>query len=127
MQAAPGGVVVHAAAVGDYEVRRSRQTSGQADLTTRPAHAEDPRPARSWSDDLRIVSFKAALREAVSLTSKDVDAQRIALDSTPVFANTIGRLGFDVVLIDASGATVHPDRSTALADLEARVVALRGR
>ena len=127
----PGGVVVHAAAVGDYEVggAAGKIPSGQADLTI----TLQPTPKildrlRSWSDDLRIVSFKAAPPgSSVADLQRIADAQRIRTDSTLVFANTIGRLGSDVVLIDASGATVHPDRSTALADLEARVVALRGR
>lgn len=129
-RAHPDGVVVHASAVGDYEVdgAAGKIPSGQSELTLRLR----PTPKildriRGWSLDLRIVSFKAAPPES---TPDDLvriaDAQRRRTDSALVFANTIGRLGSGVVLVDAAGATHHETRDAALADLQGRVARLRG-
>jgi phosphopantothenoylcysteine synthetase/decarboxylase len=126
----PRGVVVHAAAVGDYEVAEAagKIPSGQAalQLTLRPTPKILDR-IRGWSPDLIIVSFKAA---PPASTPDDLvriaDAQRTRTDSAMVFANTIGRLQAGLVLVDSHGATHHGTRADATADLARRVAALRG-
>jgi phosphopantothenoylcysteine decarboxylase/phosphopantothenate--cysteine ligase len=128
-RAHPTGVVVHACAVGDYEVAEAggKIPSGQAELTLtlRPTPKILDR-IRGWSPDLRIVSFKAAPPESTPTDlARIAEAQRARTDSALVFANTIGRLSEGIVLVDADGATHHPTRAAALADLQARIAALR--
>lgn len=125
----PSGVVVHAAAVGDYEAAEAsgKIPSGQAELvlTLRPT----PKildQIRGWSPDLRIVSFKAAPPgSGPDDLVRIADAQRRRTDSSLVFANTIGRLAAGVVLVDAHGATHHAERGGATDDLARRVWGLR--
>lgn len=126
----PRGVVVHAAAVGDYEAAEAagKIPSGQAALqiTLRPTPKILDR-IRGWSAELAIVSFKAA---PPGSSPEDLvriaDAQRRRTDSALVFANTIGRLHAGLVLVDAQGATHHDTRADATADLAHRVALLRG-
>ncbi len=125
----PDAVVIHAAAVGDYEAVEAsgKIPSGQPELLLRlvPAPKILDR-MRSWSADLRIVSFKAAPPgTAPDQLATIADAQRKRTDSALVFANTIGRTSTDVVLVDAAGATHHASRADGLADLVARVHAMR--
>jgi len=125
----PTGVVIHAAAVGDYEVAGAggKIPSGQASLTI----TLSPTPKildriRGWSPDLRIVSFKAAPPASdPAALHRIADAQRVRTDSSVVFANTIGRLQAGVVLVDAAGATHHAHREDGLRDLGRRVSQLR--
>ena len=125
----PRGVVVHAAAVGDYEMAASagKIPSGQASLTLqlRPA----PKildQIRGWSPDLRIISFKAA----PPTTSPDelvrmAAAQRDRSGSDIVFGNALGHLGADLVIVTAEGHRHHETREAALLDLETRIHAIR--
>lgn len=125
----PDGVVVHAAAVGDYEVAdaEGKIPSGQAELllTLRPTPKILDR-IRSWSSELAIVSFKAAPPQSSPADLVRIaDAQRQRTDSALVFANAIGRLHAGLALVDAGGATHHETRAGALDDLGQRVTALR--
>lgn len=125
----PDAIVVHAAAVGDYEVESAtgKIPSGQPELLLRlvPAPKILDR-MRSWSPDLGIVSFKAAPPGTTPEQLATIaDAQRKRTDSALVFANTIGRTGTDVVLVDATGATHHASRRDGLDDLVSRVAGMR--
>ena len=127
VQAHPTGIVVHAAAVGDYEVaagaEASKIPSGQPELVVRLR----PTPKildhiRDWSTELRLVSFKAAApgtppAELQALAT----AQLRRSHSDLVFANVIGRTDQDVLLVDAQGATAHKAREAGLEDLLGRI------
>lgn len=133
VRAHPAGIVVHAAAVGDYEQDADpaapprKIPSGQAAL----ALALRPAPKildqiRGWSAQATIVSFKAAPPGSTPADlSRIAEAQRRRTDSLLVFANTLGRLEAELVIQDAQGPTRHATRGAALADLAARLAALR--
>jgi phosphopantothenoylcysteine synthetase/decarboxylase len=128
-QVHPAGIVVHAAAVGDYEAQADagKISSGLDELVIRLRPAPKILDAiRGWSPDLDIVSFKAAAPEtsAVDL-AKIAHAQRQRTDSALVFANVIGDIGRDVLLATATGTTRHAVRDDGLRDLVSRLRALR--
>ena len=114
----PRGVVVHAAAVGDYEVEveEGKVESGRQEwlLRLRPA----PKIANllgDWSPHLRLATFKAA--PPATSTEELVQMARRQLHRTGsgvVFANVLGKLGRDVALVEADRASVHGTRGEAL-------------
>jgi wyosine [tRNA(Phe)-imidazoG37] synthetase (radical SAM superfamily) len=119
VRANPRGVVIHAAAVGDYAPQPStgKVSSGQArwDLQLRPT----PKildHIRGWGgDDLVIVSFKAAAPDTgdddlLGLAHKQ--AQRTGSDL--VFANVLGRLGERVALVTRHSERWFDARNDAL-------------
>jgi phosphopantothenoylcysteine synthetase/decarboxylase len=125
VRAHPGGLVVHAAAVGDYMLdsgdaqAQIKRPSGQAvlhlELVPTPKIVDQ---IAGWSEDVFLVSFKAA-----PPGSSPEDLERLARAqlqrtcSQLVFANTIGRLGSEVLLIEGSTAHTHASRSSALEHL----------
>ena len=119
VQAHPGGLVVHAAAVGDYEAdpSGSKIPSGQAELLLRL------RPApkildqiRGWGGPaLRLVSFKAAAPETSAEQLVEIARKQAArTGSDLVFANVLGRLGADIALVDAASVRWLQTRQEAL-------------
>ena len=121
----PGGVVVHAAAVGDYEAppEASKIPSGLDELVIRlrrtPKIADH---VRGWDPGVFFVTFKAASPE----TTPDqlVGIARRQLDRTGsdlVFANVIGALSKSVILVEADTAAAIADRGAAIAALVARL------
>jgi phosphopantothenoylcysteine synthetase/decarboxylase len=121
IQAHPDAIVVHAAAVGDYEIADAGQgkiPSGSDELILRFT----PTPKivdhlRAESDAIRLVSFKAAAPETsdeqlVAIASR----QRGRTDSDLVFANVIGRLSSRVLLLGEQPEW-HATRSGALSSL----------
>ncbi len=101
----PSGAVVHAAAVGDYEVARpasGKIPSGQDELTLRLVRA--PKIAdhvRGWGLTGPFVTFKAAAPETTADRLVEIAAaQRARTGSDLVFANVLGRLGRGVWLVD---------------------------
>lgn len=133
----PDGVLVHAAAVGDYElegasldgaaVSAGKIPSGHAQLTL------SLRPAPKILDQLRafglrgpLVSFKAAAPGTSEVELRAIaDAQRQRSGSDLVFANVIGALDELVLLVDAAGVEALTDRGAALRALGARLQAWR--
>lgn len=103
VRANPGGAVLHACAVGDYEVdtQSSKVPSGQPEWTLRltptPKIADH---VRGWGLTGPYVTFKAASPET---TLPELEAiaqrQRQRTGSDLVFANVLGRLGVDVLLV----------------------------
>ncbi len=124
----PDGVVVHAAAVGDYEARAddSKIPSGQAELVLRLRPA--PKildQVRGWGPRLHLVSFKAAAPESERTVVERIarrQLQRTASDL--VFANVIGRLDAGVALVDAAETRWFEARSEALDTLAEHLVAV---
>lgn len=125
----PRGVVVHAAAVGDYEMVASagKIPSGKETLTLqlRPA----PKildQIRAWSPRLRIVSFKAAPPATPpAALVRLAAAQRERSRSDLVFGNALGRLDAGLVIVTADGPSRYDNREAALLDLETRIHAYR--
>jgi len=125
----PSGVVVHAAAVGDYSVdpadpvADSKIPSGQAELRIRLV----PTPKildqiKGWSSTVCLVSFKAADPKVVGAELQELaEAQRVRTSSDLVFANTIGNLDADLLMIDPNDAVWFVDRGSALDALVARI------
>lgn len=129
----PRGIVVHAAAVGDYML-----DPADASATTKRPSGQDqlhitlvPTPKivdqiAQWSPDVFLVSFKAA---APGTTEDELQrlahAQLQRTRSELVFANTIGQLESGVTLVSRDLAVVFPSRDNALDDLIARVHAAR--
>ncbi len=122
VRANPDGVVVHAAAVGDYEAAvgdGKKIPSGQSELILRLR----PTPKivdriRDWSSDVTIISFKAASPETTDAGLVEIaEAQRRRTGSALVFANIIGRLEEGVLLQRADGSDWHATRPAALAAL----------
>ena len=126
VQAHPGSVVVHAAAVGDYEVcdPPGKHPSGQNELVLRLT----PTPKiidhlKVWDPSLTLVSFKAAPPDTSGADLEQIaDAQRARTGSALVFANVLRRLGTDVLLLDASARRWFDGRQAALDALQEAVL-----
>jgi phosphopantothenoylcysteine decarboxylase/phosphopantothenate--cysteine ligase len=119
------GVVVHSAAVGDYEMAEAQGKipSGQAELTLRLR----PTPKivdqlKLWDPLMFLVSFKAAApgtdEDALEAIAR---AQLVRTRSDLVFANVLGRLGRGILLVSPEGVVRHEGREAAVEDLLARL------
>ena len=126
IRAHPAGVVIHAAAVGDYEAIPDAARTGPAKIPSGSAELTitlRPTPKiidhiRRWSPEVQLISFKAASPE----TSDDrlleiAQAQRTRTGSALVFANVLGRLQEGVLLLGGDGPIWHATRAAALASL----------
>lgn len=115
----PRGIVIHAAAVGDYAPRISsgKVSSGKARWTL----VLEPTPKildhiRSWGGpELVLVSFKAAAPDTgdgalIELARK----QALRTGSDLVFANVLGRLGTRVALVSPHDERWYEARDDAL-------------
>ena len=125
----PAGVVVHAAAVGDYEVRdpAGSKVSSQLGEWSLTLHAT-PKIAdlvTQWDPKVFLVTFKAAgpdtgAEELVQTCRKQL--RRTC--SQMVFGNVIGALGATSTLVDALGSEAFERREDALSALVARIRAV---
>lgn len=127
VRAHPEGAVVHAAAVGDYEVADagdakipSGRDALQITLTPTPKIADH---VRGWGLTGPYVTFKAASPE----TSDDAlvalaRRQRERTGSDRVFANVLGRIGSRVALVGAD-VTWFEARDAGIAALVAWLAA----
>ena len=121
VDAHPDGLVIHAAAVGDYAVDpiAGKTASGQdtLTLTLRPT----PKildAIRGWSPSVRIVSFKAAPPETDEASLEAIAAaQGLRTDSVAVFANVIGQLESGVLIWARDTVQRFEQRAEALASL----------
>ena len=121
VDAHPDGLVIHAAAVGDYAVDpiAGKIASGQdtLTLTLRPT----PKildAIRGWSPSVRIVSFKAAPPETDEASLEAIAAaQGLRTDSVAVFANVIGQLESGVLIWTRDAVQRFEQRAEALASL----------
>ncbi len=104
VRAHPRGIVIHAAAVGDYAPRPSagKVSSGQArwslELTPTPKILDH---IRSWGgSELVLVSFKAAAPDTGDAALIDLARKQASrTGSDMVFANVLGRLGERVAIV----------------------------
>lgn len=127
VKANPRGVVVHAAAVGDYEAPpvEGKIASGAEELVLRLR----PTPKildhiRGWDPGVFLVSFKAAGPDTSPERLVEIcAAQRQRSASDLVFGNVLGQLDSTATLVDAQGAARYADRDQALAALVERVLA----
>ncbi len=121
----PRGVVIHSAAVGDYEAEpvATKIPSGSPELVIRLR----PGPkivdhVRGWAPDVFLVSFKAG---APGLTPEELEGiARRQLERTGsdlVFANVLGALETTVLLVSARETTAFGKRADAIAALSARL------
>ena len=121
VDAHPDGLVIHAAAVGDYAVDPigGKIASGQdtLTLTLRPT----PKildAIRGWSPSVRIVSFKAAPPETDEASLEAIAAaQGLRTDSVAVFANVIGQLESGVLIWTRATVQRFEQRAEALSSL----------
>ena len=117
----PDGSVVHAAAVGDYEIADatgkkipSKQDELLLRLTPTPKIADR---VRGWGLTGTFVTFKAASPETTDPELVAIaQAQRERTQSDFVFANVLGRLGAGVYLV-GSEAQRFEARADAVAAL----------
>lgn len=127
LRSRPGGVLIHCAAVGDYEMAPSatKIPSNQPELVLRLT----PGPkivdhVRDWDPGVFLVSFKAGNPEWDEARLQAVArAQLERTRSDLVFANRIGALGTSCLLLDSRGTRHFSGREEALRALVAHVVA----
>ncbi len=125
----PGGAVVHAAAVGDYEVKEPAKAKvssqlGEWTVTLQPTPKIADRIPQ-WDPSVYLVTFKAAgpetgAEDLVQICRKQLRRTRSEL----VFGNVIGALGATSTLVDASGSEAFERRDDALSALVARIRAV---
>lgn len=126
LRRARGTVLVHSAAVGDYEAEAlaTKIPSGQAELVIRL------RPApkiidlvRIWDPDLFLCSFKAGSPDWSDDHLEEVArAQLQRTRSNLVFANRIGQLDTSCMLLDELHTTRFVSRELALSELSKRLL-----
>jgi len=120
IEANPKCVVIHSAAVGDYEVRDpstdSKISSGQGCITIQL----EPTPKildciQDWSSEAKVTSFKAA-PPATSQRQLEVVAtkQLLRTNSDLVFANIIGSIHQQVMLVRREETEEYPTRKEAI-------------
>ena len=117
----PHGTIIHASAVGDYEVIRrntSKISSGQKSLTIELQPTPKIASAiRSWGFVGVLVTFKAAAPEVDSAhLIRIATAQRGVTQSDFVFANVLGKLESKVAIIGEQTVTFD-SRKNALRHL----------
>lgn len=117
-RAHPDGVVLHSAAVGDYEAPADagKIPSGQAELVLRLT----PTPKivdhiRGWAPGVFLVSFKAG---RPGIPSDELEAvaraQAVRTRSDLVFANALDHTGSDVLLVRPDATRRFARRADAL-------------
>jgi phosphopantothenoylcysteine synthetase/decarboxylase len=118
VRANPQGIVVHSAAVGDYETDPfpGKVESGRSTFTVvfRPT----PKIAdflKVWAPGLRLVTFKAAspgtsIDDLRTLARRQIDRTRSDL----VFANVLGHLSTDVLLVEPASDRLFATRAEAI-------------
>ena len=117
----PTGIIVHAAAVGDFEIRdfdNGKIASGSnitLELSPTPKIVEK---IKEWSTETRLISFKAA---APNTAMKDVESlarkQLLRTDSDLVFANVLGNLEENVMLVSQQQTQWFTERHEGLKSL----------
>ena len=126
-RAHPMGVILHSAAVGDYEARTTatKIPSGRPELVLSLTPAPKILDAiRGWEHHGPLVSFKAASPETTDEALTQIArAQLERTRSDLVFANVIGRTSADVQLVSATDVLHFPTRSSAIDALLAWVLA----
>ena len=102
----PTGIIIHAAAVGDFEVRNSNSGKIASGSTFTLELYPTPKivdAIKTWSSEIRLVSFKAAapntpLEEVEQIAQK----QCLRTQSDIVFANILGKLHENVLVLSTT-------------------------
>ena len=114
----PDGLVIHTAAVGDYEVEPvdGKIASGQESLTLKLRPTPKIVDAiREWSPTAKIISFKAAPPGTTGLNLEAIAAaQGDRTGSVAVFANVVGQIESDVLIWTREGVQTFDHRAEAL-------------
>ena len=125
----PTGIVVHAAAVGDFEVSETvsgKISSGQELTLNLKPTPKIVNHIKDWAPNSKLISFKAAAPdttpEALEQLAKN-QCQRTHSDL--VFANVLGQIETDVLLHSSSGTTWYPKRKDGLNALIATILQWR--
>lgn len=122
----PGGLLVHSAAVGDYEAQAvaTKIPSGQAELVLRLT----PGPkiidhVRNWDPSLRLCSFKAGSPDWTDDHLEGVARTQLnRTQSDWVFANRLGALDTSCMVLDPAGTQRFASREAALSHLLSRLL-----
>ena len=114
----PNCIIVHSAAVGDYEAvpQTGKIPSGQAllQITLRPT-IKILDCIQHWSSAARVVSFKAAPPQTSGQALTNIARKQLTrTNSKLVFANVLTQTGRDVQLVSAHSAQSFQERSAAL-------------
>jgi phosphopantothenoylcysteine synthetase/decarboxylase len=121
VKANPDGLILHSAAVGDYELAENtgKIPSGQPEVLLRLTPA--PKildQIRGWGFKGRLVSFKAG---RPGLTGEQLEeiarAQALRTGSDLVFANVLGQLQEQVLLVGPEQTLVCERRGQAILGL----------
>jgi phosphopantothenoylcysteine decarboxylase/phosphopantothenate--cysteine ligase len=127
----PNALVIHAAAVGDYEAKPQigKIPSGSSELVL---HLQ-PTPKildqiRDWAPGCFLVSFKAAApATTLDALNEIASAQLKRSNSDLVFGNIIGALSEAVILVSSDKSRNFPSREAGMnALLRHAIQALRG-
>lgn len=121
----PNGIVIHSAAVGDFEMKETRtdkiKSGGNLILELQPT----PKILdllKLWSTNLFVVSFKAAGPQTTMEELQHIaHAQRIRSQSDIVFANVLAHTHADILLCTDKETRYHATRTAAIDDLLERI------
>jgi phosphopantothenoylcysteine decarboxylase/phosphopantothenate--cysteine ligase len=128
----PTGIVVHAAAVGDYAVPDADESvkvpSGEEGLSLELKPTPKILNAiRGWSESVGIISFKAA---GPNTSRADLEAmakaQAARSDSSIILGNTIGALEAEVLILDRGHLEWFASRPLGMAALVEKIRAMVG-
>jgi phosphopantothenoylcysteine decarboxylase/phosphopantothenate--cysteine ligase len=128
----PTGIVVHAAAVGDYAVSDADESvkfpSGAEKLSIELRPTPKILDAiRGWSESVGIISFKAA---GPNTSRTDLEAmakaQAARSDSSIILGNTIGALEAEVLILDRGHLEWFASRPLGMAALVEKIRAMVG-
>ena len=114
----PKGIIIHAAAVGDFEV--AEQSTGKIASGSNLTLHLQPTPKivdliHSWSSDIHLVSFKAAAPESTPDQVEAISHKQLKrTQSKLVFANVLGAIENNVLLLSADTKHWYPDRADGL-------------
>lgn len=114
----PYGVVVHSAAVGDYEAEpnASKIPSGQPEISIRLR----PGPkivdhVKDWAPECKLVSFKAGKPGLKPVELEQIaKGQLLRTESDLVFANVLGEIETSVLLVERERTRAFNRRTDAI-------------
>lgn len=118
LEAHPHGVVIHSAAVGDFQMQKEHTgkiTSGSSITLTLYPTPKILDQIKRWAPETFLVSFKAAAPESsIDELCSIAMAQLQRTTSDLVFANTIGQIEQQCILIERDRTQVYSRREDAL-------------
>lgn len=114
----PVGIIVHTAAVGDFEVRETnlgKISSGSAFTLNLQPTPKIVDHVKRWSPNIRLVSFKAAAPKTPAEELKQIAFKQLQrTQSNLVFANVLGKIEENVLLLSNDGSQWFQKRQDGL-------------